>query len=191
MPGDDWQKFANLRLLFGYMYGQPGKKLLFMGGEFGQWKEWVHDESLEWHLLDYPLHAGVQKWVSDLNAVYAREPALHELDCNPAGFEWIDCTDADSSVFSWLRKAKSSEDLFLVACNFTPVPRSNYRIGAPRGGYWQEILNSDAGLYGGSNLGNGGGLEVIASPAHNRPYSLNLTLPPLAMVFLKNEKGAS
>jgi 1,4-alpha-glucan branching enzyme len=191
MPGDDWQKFANLRLLYGYMYGQPGKKLLFMGGEFGQWREWTHDDSLEWHLLEFPLHKGIQKWVSDLNALYAGEPALYELDCNPGGFDWIDCSDAEGSVLSWVRKAKSSEDLVLVVCNFTPVPRQDYRIGAPRGGFWREILNSDAALYGGSNVGNGGGLEAAPEAIHRFSHTLSLTLPPLAALFFKNSKEAS
>jgi len=187
MPGDEWQKFANLRALFGYMYAQPAKKLLFMGGEFGQWREWVHDSSLDWDLLDYPLHAGLQRWVEDLNRLYRSEPALHELDCDPAGFEWIDCNDADSSVLSLIRKAKSSSAVMLVLCNFTPVPRYSYRVGTPRGGQWQEILNSDAARYGGSNMGNLGGAETAPIGLHGRPYSLTLTLPPLSVSFFKNQ----
>jgi 1,4-alpha-glucan branching enzyme len=187
MPGDDWQKFANLRALFGYMHAQPGKKLLFMGGEFGQWREWTHDASLDWQLLDYPLHAGALKWVQELNRLYRSEPALHELDCDPAGFEWIDCGDADSSVVTLIRKAKSSSAIILVACNFTPVPRSNYRVGAPRGGFWQEVLNSDAHQYGGSNMGNLGGVEAVPIVLHGRPYSLTITLPPLSVSFFKNQ----
>jgi 1,4-alpha-glucan branching enzyme len=187
MPGDEWQKFANLRALFGYMYAQPAKKLLFMGGEFGQWREWVHDSSLEWDLLDYPLHAGLQRWVEDLNRLYRSEPALHELDCDPAGFEWIDCNDADSSVLSLIRKAKSSSAIMLVLCNFTPVPRYSYRVGTPRGGQWQEVLNSDAARYGGSNMGNLGGAETAPIGLHGRPYSLTLTLPPLSVSFFKNQ----
>jgi len=190
MPGDDWQKFANLRLLLGYMYAQPGKKLLFMGGEFGQWHEWGHDESLEWNLLQYHPHAGLQKWVQDLNRLYRGERTLHELDCSPAGFQWIDCTDADSSTLSFIRKAKSTEDIVLAACNFTPAPRLNYRLGAPRGGMWSEVLNSDAAAYGGSGYGNMGGVEAAPVPMHGHPYSLNLTLPPLAIVFLKSEGGS-
>jgi 1,4-alpha-glucan branching enzyme len=186
MPGDDWQKFANLRALFGYMYAQPAKKLLFMGGEFGQRCEWVHDGSLDWDLLDYPSHAGIQKWLRDLNHFYRAEPALHELDCEPGGFEWIDCGDADSSIVSLLRKAKSTPTLVLAVCNFTPVPREGYRIGAPRGGYWREALNSDASEYWGSGMGNRGGLEATAAPHHGRPYSLTLTVPPLAVVFFVN-----
>ena len=187
MPGDDWQKFANLRALFGYMYAQPGKKLLFMGGEFGQWREWVHDGSLDWDLLNYPLHAGLQRWVQDLNRLYRSEPALHEMDCDPAGFEWIDCDDADSSAVTLIRKGKSSSTLILVVCNFTPVPRYSYRLGSPRSGYWQEILNSDASQYGGSNMGNLGGVETVPVPLHGRPYSLTITLPPLSVCFFRNQ----
>jgi 1,4-alpha-glucan branching enzyme len=187
MPGDDWQKFANLRALFGYMYAQPGKKLLFMGGEFGQWREWVHDGSLDWDLLGYPLHAGLQRWVQDLNRLYRSEPALHEMDCDSAGFEWIDCDDADSSTVTLIRKGKSTSTIILVICNFTPVPRYSYRIGSPRSGFWQEILNSDAGEYGGSNMGNLGGVETVPVPLHGRPYSLTITLPPLSVSFFKSQ----
>jgi 1,4-alpha-glucan branching enzyme len=186
MPGDDWQKFANLRALFGYMYAQPAKKLLFMGGEFGQWREWAHDAGLQWDLLDYPLHAGLLKWIRDLNRLYRTEPALHEMDCDPAGFEWIDCNDADSSTISLIRKARSSSTIVLALCNFTPVPRLNYRVGAPRGGYWQEVLNGDAAEYGGSNMGNIGGAEAIPIGLHGRPHSLTLTLPPLSVSFFKS-----
>jgi len=185
MPGDDWQKFANLRLLYGYMYTQPGKKLLFMGGEFGQWREWNHDESLAWHLCQYPPHAGLQRWMQDLNRLYRSEPALHELDMQPGGFEWIDCNDAPASVVSCLRKGQSTDDLVLVVCNFTPVPRLNYRVGAPRNGFWHEVRNSDAQDYGGSGHGNMGGVEAAPVPWHGQPYSLNLILPPLAAVFFK------
>jgi 1,4-alpha-glucan branching enzyme len=184
MPGDDWQKFANLRLLFGYMYAQAGKKLLFMGGEFGQWQEWSHDRSLDWHLLDDPIHAGLQKWVADLNHTYRAEPALHELDCDPQGFEWIDFNDSEQSVISLIRKGKST-DVVLVVCNFTPVPRYNYRVGVPDSGFWQELLNSDAVDYSGTGLGNVGGVEAEVIPDHGQPYSLNLTLPPLAIAFFK------
>jgi 1,4-alpha-glucan branching enzyme len=187
MPGDDWQKFANLRALFGYMHAQPGKKLLFMGGEFGQWREWVHDGSLDWDLLGYPLHAGLQRWVEDLNRLYRSEPALYEMDCDPAGFEWIDCDDADSSTVTLIRKGKSSSTIILVVCNFTPVPRYSYRLGSPRSGFWQEILNSDAGEYGGSNMGNLGGVETVPVPLHGRPYSLTITLPPLSVSFFKHQ----
>jgi 1,4-alpha-glucan branching enzyme len=188
MPGDEWQKFANLRALFGYMYAQPGKKMLFMGGEFGQWREWVHDASLDWYVLEYAPHQGVQKWVRHLNQLYRSEPALHEMDCDPGGFEWIDCGDADSSVVSLIRKAKSVSSVVLAVCNFTPVPRQNYRVGAPRGGFWQEIANSDAGEYGGSNMGNFGGLEAAPVPLHGRPYSLTLTLPPLSVSVFRSSR---
>ncbi|HXV49268.1 MAG TPA: 1,4-alpha-glucan branching protein GlgB, partial [Candidatus Binatia bacterium] len=186
MPGDDWQKFANLRALFGYMYAQPAKKLLFMGGDIGQWREWAHDASLDWDLLDHPAHAGLQKWLRQLNHFYRSEPALHEWDCDPAGFEWIDCSDADSSVVSLIRRGKTTSTIVLVICNFTPVPRYNYRIGAPRGGYWQEVLNSDAGEYWGSNLGNLGGVEAAPVPLHGRSHSLTIMLPPLSVTFFRS-----
>jgi len=187
MPGDDWQKFANLRLLFGYMYAQPAKKLLFMGGEFGQRSEWNHDHSLEWHLLQYEPHLGLQQWVRDLNHLYRTEPALHELDFEMAGFEWIDCNDHQSSTISLIRKGKSTDDILLVVCNFTPVPRLHYRVGVPRGGFWREVLNSDAKEYGGSGLGNSGGVEASPIRVHGRRYRLDLLLPPLAVVFFKSE----
>jgi 1,4-alpha-glucan branching enzyme len=187
MPGDDWQKFANLRLLFGYMYAQSGKKLLFMGGEFGQWDEWKHEQSIDWHLTQWPPHAGLQKWVEDLNHVYRREPALHELDCSPSGFECIDCGDADNSVLSFLRKGRTTDDLILFVGNCTPVPRTGYRIDVPRGGHWKEVLNSDAPVYGGSGMGNFGGVNAEPSAFHWRPYSLYLTLPPLSVLIFKSE----
>jgi len=187
MSGDDWQQFANLRALYGYMYAQPAKKLLFMGGEFAQRSEWAHDGSLDWDLLEYPSHAGVQRWLSDLNRFYRAEPALHEFDCEPTGFEWIDCGDAESSVLSLIRKGKSTPTVVLAVCNFTPVPRAGYRIGAPRGGFWREALNSDATTYGGSGVGNLGGVETEATPLHGRPCSLTVTLPPLSVVFFTNQ----
>jgi 1,4-alpha-glucan branching enzyme len=186
MPGDDWQRFANLRLLFGYMYAMSGKKLLFMGAEFGQRSEWNHEESLEWHLLAYEPHQGLQRWVRDLNRMYCGEPALHRSDCEPAGFEWVDCSDADSSVISWIRKAPGEESTILAVCNFTPIPRKGYRVGAPAGGMWREVLNSDAAIYGGSGSGNAGGFEAEPIPQHGRPFSLNLTLPPLGICIFKN-----
>jgi 1,4-alpha-glucan branching enzyme len=188
MPGDDWQKFANLRLLFGYMYAQPAKKLLFMGGEFGQWDEWNHEGSLDWNLLSYPLHRGLKRWVEDLNQLCRSEPALHQLDFDPAGFEWIDCNDAQQSILSLIRKGRSEDHGLIIVCNFTPVVRFNYRIGAPRGGYWREILNSDSEEYGGSGHGNLGGVEASPIPFHGRPHSLNLTLPPLGALFFKREE---
>ena len=182
MPGDDWQKFANLRLLYGYMFGHPGKKLLFMGDEFGQWSEWNHEASLEWHLLKNPLHAGLQRWVRDLNTLYRGQPSLYEFDSNPAGFEWVDCKDSQRSVISFLRRGRSADDQILFVCNFTPVVRENYRVGVPLEGFWKEILNSDAPLYGGSGQGNFGGLSTIPLPIHGRPFTLNLRLPPLGIV---------
>jgi len=187
MPGDEWQRFANLRLLLGCMYAQPGKKLLFMGGEFGQVKEWNHDESLEWHVLQYPSHSGLQKWSEDLNHIYRREPALYEIDSDPAGFEWIDCSDSDQSVLTFLRRGKSTGDLILSACNFTPVPRTNYRIGVPRGGYWEEIANSDAGQYWGGNWGNLGGVEASPVLHHGRPWSVSVVLPALSILLFKSK----
>jgi 1,4-alpha-glucan branching enzyme len=189
MPGDDWQKLANLRLLLGYMYAQPAKKLLFMGSEFGQWREWAHDESLQWHLLEYERHVQIQDWVQRLNSFYRTEPSMHELDCEAAGFEWIDCSDADSGVLSFIRKGRSSGDIILIVCNFTPVPRLSYRVGVPRSGWWAEVLNSDAREYGGSGIGNEGGVEAEPIVHHGRTFSLNLTLPPLAVVFLKSGAG--
>jgi 1,4-alpha-glucan branching enzyme len=186
MPGDEWQQFAGLRLLYGYMWTHPGKKLLFMGGEFGQRREWHHDESLEWHVLQYPLHAGVQRWVRDLNQLYRATPALHELDFSKAGFAWVDCADADISIISFLRLGSSGAPV-LVACNFTPVPRPNYRLGVPRAGRWRERLNSDAGDYGGSGQGNLGGVATEAIEAHGHPQSLRVHLPPLAVVVLTPE----
>ena len=185
MPGDEWQQFANLRLMLGYMWTHPGKKLLFMGCEFGQRREWQHEESLEWHVLQYPLHAGVQRWVEDLNRFYRQQGALHQEDFRDAGFEWVDCGDADNSVLSWLRRGHDPNDVVLVVCNFTPVRRDNYAIGVPRGGWWQECLNSDAPLYGGSGQGNLGGAEASPVPAHGRYHSLRLTLPPLATIVMK------
>jgi 1,4-alpha-glucan branching enzyme len=187
MPGDEWQKFANLRALFGYMYAQPGKKLLFMGGEWGQGREWDHENSLDWHLLGVPWHAGVHRWVRHLNWFYRTEPAMHELDLSPAGFEWIDASDSDQSVFTFLRRGKTTPTVILVACNFTPVPRFHYRVGVPHGGYWREVLNGDAREYAGSGQGNLGGLLAEPVECHGRPFSLDLTLPPLAVVFFRSE----
>ena len=189
MPGDDWQKFANLRLLFGYMFAQPAKKLLFMGGEFGQWREWAHDGSLDWDLAQHDRHNSLQRWVAELNRFYRSEPALYEQDLNPSGFEWIDCNDSESGVISFIRKGHSSEDIILVVCNFTPVPRQNYRLGTPRGGFWKELLNSDAVQYSGSGWGNFGGVEAVPIPLHGRSHSVTLTLPPLAALFFKHDNA--
>jgi len=186
MPGDEWQRSANLRLLFGYMYGHPGKKLLFMGCEFSQWKEWDHDESLEWHALNYRFQQGIHKWVTDLNHLYRNEPAMHELDFSNEGFEWIDCHDWEESSISFIRKCHSTDEIILVVCNFTPVVRENYRIGVPRGGYWREVLNSDSGIYSGSGCGNAGGVTAEAVPSQGREFSLTLKLPPLGILFFKS-----
>ncbi len=189
MPGDDWQKFANLRLLFGYLYAHPGKKLQFMGGEFGQWDEWYHATCLDWHLLELEPHRGVHRLVAELNRLYASEPALHEVDFDWRGFEWIDCNDAEASVLSFLRRAKDSGDFLLVVANFTPVVRQNYRVGVPEMGFYGEVLNTDSAFYAGSNTGNVGGVTAEPVPWNDRPYSLNLTLPPLAVIFLKRQRG--
>ena len=185
MPGDEWQKFANLRLLFAHMYSQPGKKLLFMGGEIGQYREWNHEAGLDWHLLDFTPHATLQRWVEDLNRTYRDTPALHELDMSPEGFDWIDCCDTENSIVSIMRKSKSRpDDVVVIVLNFTPVPRYNYQIGVPCGGRWDEILNSDAPLYGGTGQGNMGAVDAAPIPLHGRRWSVNLTLPPLGAVFL-------
>ena len=189
MPGDDWQKFANLRLLYGYMYAQPGKKLLFMGGEFGQWKEWYHEESLEWHLLEHEPHLGLQRLVEGLNHLYRSEPALHELDFSPEGFEWIDCNDTEQSVITFMRKGHSGAEVIVAACNFTPTPREDYKVGVPHGGFWAEVFNTDAKEFGGSGHGNMGGIEAAPASCHGRPYTLYVTLPPLAVVFFKGGGG--
>jgi len=183
MSGDEWQKYANLRLLYGYMFAQPGKKLLFMGGELAQWPEWNHESSVEWHVENQLFHSGVQQWLADLNRAYRGEPALHELDFSPEGFEWIDYQDAQNSTLSFIRKARASREFVLAVFNFTPMLRRGYRVGVPRGGFWKEILNSDAKVYGGSGQGNCGGLHGEAIPWHHRPCSLPLTLPPLAALF--------
>lgn len=187
MPRDDWQKFANLRLLFGYMFTHPGKKLLFMGDEIGQRREWDHEQSLDWHLLQYFPHQGVKRWVEDLNRLYRNEPALYELDFEAGGFQWIDCNDFKNSVISFIRRGKSQENPIVAVCNFTPVSRYGYRIGVPCGGYWREALNSDAKEYGGFGAGNLGGSEASAVACHGMPQSLSLTLPALSVIILKRE----
>ncbi len=186
MPGDIWQKFANLRLLYSYMYGHPGKKLLFMGCEIAQWREWKHDESIDWHLLAWPDHQGVEQLVSDLNALYRNEPALHEVDFDWQGFEWLELHDWENSVLAFLRKARDPRDSVVVVCNFTPVPRRNYKIGVPRAGYYREIFNSDSIIYGGSNVGNEGGAWSRPDGHAGRPFHLELDLPPLGVVYLKS-----
>jgi 1,4-alpha-glucan branching enzyme len=185
MPGDEWEKRAGLRLLLGYMYAQPGKKLLFMGGEFGQWQEWDHDQSLDWRVMDSPGNLGIQRWLKDLNEAHRRESALHVLDFRPEGFQCVDASDCEQSVMSFLRKGRSEHDRILAVCNFTPVPRQDYRIGVPFSGFWREILNSDASMYGGSGRGNMGGVQASPVPFHGQGQSVSLTLPPLSILFLK------
>ncbi len=189
MPGDDWQKFANVRLLLGYMYAHPGKKLLFMGAEFGQWAEWDHEKSLDWHLLQYAPHRGIRDFVKELNAVYRQESALYDHDFDGNGFEWISADDRDQSVLCFLRKGISGGDTILAVCNFTPVPRYDYRVGVPGGaGTWQEILNSDGVKYGGSGVGNPPVILPCEHAWHGREHSISLNLPPLGIVYLKHRK---
>ncbi|PPK73005.1 1,4-alpha-glucan branching enzyme [Methylobacter tundripaludum] len=190
MPGDEWQQFANLRLLYGYMWGHPGKKLLFMGCEFGQKREWQHDESLEWEVLQYPMHSGLRRWVEDLNRFYRSEAALYQQDFSRDGFQWMDCNYAEKSVVSFVRRGYNPDDTLLVVCNFTPVVRENYLVGVPSGGYWQEVLNSDTELYGGSGVGNFGGVEAGPVSAGDMFHSLMLRLPPLGVLFFKQGSGS-
>jgi 1,4-alpha-glucan branching enzyme len=187
MPGDDWQQFANLRVLFGYMWTHPGKKLLFMGGEFGQRREWTHEGELEWWVTALPEHAGIQRWVRDLNRVYRSEPSLYRFDFSAEGFEWLDLGDAEISVLAYLRKSAGAGAPLVVVCNFTPVPRNNFQVGVPAAGYWREILNSDSRDYGGSGWGNLGGVESAPVSAHGRTDSVSLNLPPLATIVLRGE----
>jgi 1,4-alpha-glucan branching enzyme len=189
MAGDWWQKFASLRLLHGYQATHPGKKLTFMGQELGQWAEWSETRSLDWHLLDLPTHRGLQNWVRDMNRLYQEQPALFEHDFDSRGFEWIEPNDAEQSVFSYVRFADDLADFLVIACNFTPVPRYAYRIGVPEPGYYSELLNSDAAIYGGGNIGNNGGLYTDAIFWHNRDHSLSLTIPPLGIVILKHQEA--
>jgi 1,4-alpha-glucan branching enzyme len=185
MAGDAWQKAANLRALYAFMYAHPGKKLMFMGSEFGQWREWTHEQSLDWHLVGDGYHSQILSFVTDLNHLYSREPALFEVDFEAAGFEWIDCNDSDASVVSLIRRAKDPSDEVVIVVNWTPVVRENYRIGVPAAGHYAELLNSDASAYGGSNVGNKGGVDTEDVAAHGRSQSLNLTLPPLGALFFK------
>jgi 1,4-alpha-glucan branching enzyme len=185
MPGDEWRRFANLRLLFAHMYSQPAKKLMFMGGEFGQFREWNHDAALDWNELDSIPNATLQRWVEDLNKAYRDVPAMHELDLSPGGFEWIDCCDTENSIIVLMRKSSSQpEQPVVAALNFTPLPRYNYMVGVPFGGHWAEMLNSDSTIYGGSGQGNMGGVDAAPIPLHGRRWSVSLTLPPLGAVFL-------
>ena len=185
MPGDLWQRFANLRTLYSYMWTHPGKKVLFMGGEIAQWHEWNHDESVQWHLLQWESHQGIQRLIMDLNRVYKEHAALHEVDFTGEGFEWIDSHNSEESVLAYLRKAKDPGEQVLVAVNFTPVPRDSHRLGVPGPGWYAEIFNSDSERYGGSNMGNDGGIEAEPIPWNGREWSIGLTVPPLACVMFK------
>jgi 1,4-alpha-glucan branching enzyme len=184
MPGDRWQRFANLRTYLAFMFTHPGKKLLFMGCEFGQEREWDHDSGLDWHLLEDPTHSGLQRLVRDLNHLYKSVLALHQRDCEIEGFEWIDCTDVEDSVISYLRRGREANEIAIVVCNFTPVVRYEYRVGVPQGGFYVERLNTDSALYGGSDVGNAGGVMANAIECHGRSHSVDLTLPPLATLVL-------
>jgi 1,4-alpha-glucan branching enzyme len=185
MPGDRWQKFANLRAYYGFMWGHPGKKLLFMGSEFGQEREWNHDTSLDWHLLDDLHHRGVKNLIGDLNRAFVTIPALHERDTDASGFQWLVSDDAENSVIAWLRRGADPEKIAIVVSNFTPVPREGYRIGVPLPGFYREVVNTDAAIYGGSNVGNQGGVRAEECEAHGHAYCLSLTLPPLATLILE------
>jgi 1,4-alpha-glucan branching enzyme len=187
MPGDRWQRFANLRAYFAFMWTHPGKKLLFMGGEFAQEREWNHDVGLDWHLLADSFHAGVQSLVRDLNRLYRTTPALYRLDCDPEGFAWIDAANGNESVLSYLRRGRAPHELAVIVCNFTPVPRHDYRIGVPRPGRYIERINTDAQVYGGSGVGNAGEVHADPHPMHGHAYSLRLQLPPLGVLIFTAE----
>jgi 1,4-alpha-glucan branching enzyme len=191
MPGDDWQKFANLRAYYSFMWAHPGKKLLFMGDEFAQRNEWNHDRSIDWHLLQYEPHRGIQRLVSDLNALYRRSPALYEMDQDPAGFEWLEADDCTNSAFIFLRKGTNPDDSLLVAINMTPTTRDNYRVGVPGPGFYQEVFNSNSDIYGGSGIGNMGGVQATDQPHHGNEWSIGIVLPPLATVILACPSGHS
>jgi len=190
MRGDDWQKFANLRALYAYQYAHPGKKLLFMGGEIAQWREWDEKRSLDWELLAQAPHSSLQRLVHELNGLYQREPALHEVEYDWTGFEWMDPNDGDNSALSFVRRAKDPADWLLVVCNFTPVVRHGHRVPVPAPGYYEEVLNTDAQIYGGGNAGNMGGVEARQEPYLGKPCSLVLTLPPLAVLYLRLRAAA-
>jgi 1,4-alpha-glucan branching enzyme len=185
MSGDLWQKFANLRLLYSYMWTHPGKKLLFMGSELAQWHEWNYDGEIQWDLLQWDTHRGIKQLLADLNHLVQREPALHQVDFRDAGFEWLDCLNHHDSIISYIRKAEDPNDFVVVACNFTPVVRQGYRLGVPRAGFYSEVFNSDSNFYAGSNVGNHPGCHAEWNGHHGRPASLVMNLPPLATVVLK------
>ena len=190
MPGDEWQKFANVRAFLAYMYAHPGKKLLFMGADIADYREWNYQSSVPWELLQFEEHAQIQHFVAELNRLYRTHPALYEVDFDHSGFEWIDISDIEKSVISFLRKASDPRDSIVFACNFTPVPRESYSIGVPECGYYEEILNTDSEYFGGSNMGNGGGVMARETPAHGRPCMISITLPPLAVVAFKRRGNA-
>jgi 1,4-alpha-glucan branching enzyme len=185
MPGDDWQKFANLRTLFGYMYAHPGKKLLFMGDEWGQWGEWNHDTGLDWQATEWPAHQGLQTLIRDLNMLYRSEPALHAVDFEWQGFQWINADDANRSIFSWIRRGKQPDDFIVAVTNWTPMVYDGYLLGVPQGGAYREVLNSDATKYGGSNVRTDGEIEAVAGSMHGQPFMVRLRVPPLSVVYLK------
>ena len=185
MPGDAWQKFATLRLLYAYMFGHPGKKLLFQGMDFGMGDEWSESRSIDWHLLQYPLQSGLQRCVADMHRVYRSEPSLYEVDFDWRGFQWLESHDNENSVFAFMRLAADPSDVVVVVCNFTPVPRYDYRVGVPTGGLWREVFNTDSSLYGGGNLGNGGHVWALDEGWNSQPHSLCLTIPPLGAIFLR------
>jgi 1,4-alpha-glucan branching enzyme len=187
MPGDRWQRFANLRAYLGFMWTHPGKKLLFMGGEFAQEREWNHDRSLDWHLLDDPAHAGISRLIADLNRLYRSTPSLYERDCDPAGFQWIEGGDIDRNVFVYLRLGADPSSIAVVICNMSPMVWRDYRVGTPKGGAWREILNTDSEHYGGSNVGNAGKVTAEETPWHGQTNSLSLVIPPLATLVLAPE----
>ena len=189
MPGDMWQKFANLRLLLGFMFTHPGKELLFMGSEIGQWDEWNQDKSVDWHLLAYPPHRSLKDFARDLNHLYQAQRSLYEVDFHHTGFEWIDFRDNDNSIIAFIRRAKDPNDFLVIIFNFTPVPRSGYRVGVPENCYYREIMNSDSEIYWGSNMGNAGGLNAEPVPWHGKPFSVNATLPPLSVLIFKPARG--
>jgi 1,4-alpha-glucan branching enzyme len=189
MPGDEWQRFANVRAFLAYMYGHPGKKLLFMGTDIGDYREWNHDSGVPWEVLQYPVHLGLQSFVRDLNALYRSHPALYEVDFDYTGFEWLDISDVDQSIISFLRKAADPADAIVFACNFTPVPRRNYSVGVPVAGFYREILNSDSSLYGGGNIGNAGGVMSFNKQSHGRGQTISITIPPLAVVAFQCPRG--
>jgi len=185
MPGDEWQRFANVRAFLGYMYAHPGKKLLFMGAEIGQYEEWNHNAGVRWELLEFAFHRQLQHLVSELNRVYGEQPALYEVDYHWSGFEWIDFHDVEGSSISFVRRAQDPDNLIVVCCNFTPIPREKYRVGVPAEGFYQEILNTDAECFGGGNMGNGGMVSSESEPFHGREHSISITLPPLATVLFR------